>query len=326
MKTYGCPPYARVTEKKADTFRRMCSREISLAQLGFRCTKQVWRLDLGTLQWERLPDLSRARSRHACCAVRGDVVVIGGLDVVDNELATVEVLRGGDSSSNSQGALSWSDVRPLSCSPRRASAALAIDENESEEGMVLLLGGMNKNNEMLNDVVQVDLATGACSNQAPLFRRRGYFAASRMPDGRVVCAGGIFLSSAEIFEPPEDGSTDGAWRWRELPDMSAPRQGPAGCVMSDGRFAVFGGKSVENIDQTTRLSSCEVLCLDGHERWESLPDMLEPRSYFVCVSVGGCVIVAGGHGAENRMEVYEEALRVWRRLPCTLPHSDNFSI
>ena len=304
----------------------MCGGWIS----GVGRTKQVWRLDLGTLRWERLADLSRAPLSHACYAVRGDVVVIGGLDAVPNELATVEVLRGGDSSSNSQGALSWSDVRPLSCSPRRASAALAIDENESEEGMVLLLGGMNKNNEMLNDVVQVDLATGACSNQTPLTRRRILFAASRMPDGRVVCAGGNFRDldtcrSAEIFEPPEDGSTDGAWRWRALPDMSVTRQGHVGCVMSDGRFAVFGGISEFN-PQNIRLSSCEVLCLDGHERWESLPDMLEPRSYFVCVSVGGCVIVAGGHGAENRMEVYEEALRVWRRLPCTLPHSDNFSI
>ena len=301
-------------------------------------TKQVWRLDLGTLQWERLADLSGERNSHACCVVRGHVVVIGGEDAGPHDnmappspIATVEVLRGVDNSSNSQGALSWSDGRPLSCGPRCDSVALTISENHSEEGKALLLGGHNGGHNVdigwsNDDVVQVDLATGACSNQAHLSRSRLHFAASRMPDGRVVCAGGMFgdldsFSSAEIFEPPEDGSTDGAWCWRELPDMSVARECHAGCVMSDGRFAVFGGKSVENIDQTTRLSSCEVLCLDGHERWEPLPNMLEPRYDCVCVSVGGCIIVAGGYGNENSMEVYEEALGVWRRLPCTLPYS-----
>jgi hypothetical protein len=43
-------------------------------------TGEVWRLDLGELRWERLPDLTTGRSCHACCAVRGGVVVLGGLE------------------------------------------------------------------------------------------------------------------------------------------------------------------------------------------------------------------------------------------------------
>jgi len=42
-------------------------------------TKQVWRLDLGRLRWERMPNLTRERTMHACCAVRRGVVVLGGL-------------------------------------------------------------------------------------------------------------------------------------------------------------------------------------------------------------------------------------------------------
>ena len=38
----------------------------------------VWRLDLVELRWEHISDLDVARRGHACCAVRGGVVVLGG--------------------------------------------------------------------------------------------------------------------------------------------------------------------------------------------------------------------------------------------------------
>jgi hypothetical protein len=143
-----------------------------------------------------------------------------------------------------------------------------------------------------------------------------------LPDGRIVCAGGEAGTNpagitAEVLEPLEQGSPDDAWRWRELPHhMSVHRYGAAGCVLSDGRFAVFGGMDINDV--TT--ASCEVLTLDGDERWEPLPSMREVRCGLTCAAVGGCVIVAGGHGSTSAVEVYEEALGRWRRLPCNLPH------
>jgi hypothetical protein len=94
------------------------------------------------------------------------------------------------------------------------------------------------------------------------------------------------------------------------------------CVLSDGRFAVFGGMT----NTYTSTASCEVLTLDGDERWEPLlPPMHQARHGFACTAVGGCVIVAGGKIAISddglqSVEVYEEALGRWRRLPCSLPH------
>jgi hypothetical protein len=41
-------------------------------------TSAVWRLDLGELRWERMSGLGCTRCEHACCAVRGGVVVLGG--------------------------------------------------------------------------------------------------------------------------------------------------------------------------------------------------------------------------------------------------------
>jgi hypothetical protein len=41
-------------------------------------TSAVWRLDLGEHRWERMSDLGGVRADHACCTVRGRVVVLAG--------------------------------------------------------------------------------------------------------------------------------------------------------------------------------------------------------------------------------------------------------
>jgi hypothetical protein len=150
--------------------------------------------------------------------------------------------------------------------------------------------------------------------------------AARLPDGRAVCVsenanlgGG---TTAEVFEPPHQGNMtiEASWRLRVLPDMTFARFGCGGCVLSDGRFAVFGGPLADDV--LTATSSCKVLTLDGVERWEPLPAMHEARYLFACVAVEGCVIVAGGRNSISEVtqsvEVYEEALGRWRRLPCSL--------
>jgi len=146
-------------------------------------------------------------------------------------------------------------------------------------------------------------------------------AAARLPDGRVVCVGrrGFYEGAgnehpvsltAEVMEPPNNGMP--GWQWKELPaTMNQQRYGAGGCVLSDGRFAVFGGIDDIGIDTT----SCQVLTLDGEEwSWSALPPMHEARTGFACVAVGGCVIVAGGESSVTA-EVYEEELGRWKRLP-----------
>jgi len=98
--------------------------------------------------------------------------------------------------------------------------------------------------------------------------------------------------------------------------MSDLRAHGGECVLSDGRFAVFGGRD----DSSTNTSSCEALTLDADgARWSPLPPIHEPRCGFVCASISGCVIVAGGVGSTTA-EVYEEGLGRWRRLPCSFPY------
>jgi hypothetical protein len=295
-------------------------------------TSEVWRLDLGALRWERLPDLTTGRYAYACCAVRGGVVVLGG-PVAGRCTAGVEIL--GRDSSGAVGN-SFDALPPLSCGPIDLTAAIVIDESESHRGQVLIIGGRDEE-RLTSTVHKVDLATGVCTAQPSLLCPQGHHVydctAGRLSDGRIVCTGTIhvdlpdeensepdeaeYFPMAQVLEPPPHGSPSGSsWQWRELPSMSGFHECSGGCVLSDGSFAVFGGEDLSG----AATSSCEVLTLEADgARWSPLPPMHAPRCAFACVAVGGCVIVAGGMDSTTA-EVYEEGLGRWRRLPCSLPH------
>jgi hypothetical protein len=260
---------------------------------------------------------------HACCAVRNSLIVIGGDTSSEEVVGNVEMFAdgGGDAVTNQP---------PLSCGGINLAAAIAVDENNSATGQVLLLGGCVENEGVVSTVHLVDLATGACTQQPCLLHARADFAAVRLPDRRIVCAGGgdgtTSLSSVEMLEPPAQGALDTAWTWREMPAMSVARASCRGCVLSDGRFAVLGGEDNNN----EPLSSCEVLTVSDNEHWEMLPPMHEVRTLFACVAVAGCIVVAGGCGGRNPQglwdsvrtaEVFDEVFDRWVRLPCDLPHN-----
>jgi hypothetical protein len=310
---------------------------------GDEAASDVLRLDLPTMRWVPMHALVTARDDHACCVARGTLVVLGGFLQEGGRTSSVEML----SSSEEGGA--FVDLPPLSCGGIYAAAAIAVEESDSAAGQVLLLGGMGDSGLLSSTVQLVDLATGACAPQNNLLYPRGYPAAGRLPDGRVVCAGGIGAwSSAEVWEPLARGAADAAWGWRALPAMSAGRSACCGCVLSDGRFAVLGGWSDEIDDDEDEddededdededdededdengggpTSSCEALVIDGGDaHWVPLPPMHDARTYFSCGTVAGCPIVAGGEGLKS-VELYDAELNRWLRLPCDLPYESSFS-
>jgi hypothetical protein len=140
---------------------------------------------------------------------------------------------------------------------------------------------------------------------------------AQLPDGGIACAGSAGGSSTvEIFGPLVQGALDVASTWRELPAMSVGRSGCRGCVLSDSCFAVLGGFSYH-----AYTSSWEALTLGGDKHWSPLPPMHKSRAYFACVTVAGCVIVAGGAPQCKSAEVFDEVLGRWLRLPHDLPYS-----
>jgi hypothetical protein len=212
------------------------------------------------------------------------------------------------------------DLPPLSRGGITGAAAIEVDESDSAAGEVLVLGGFDANN-VLSTVHLVDLATGACARQPDLLHSCVLHAAARLPDGRIICAGGFDaagadLSSAEVWGPPAQGGADAAWSWTEHPAMSAARIACCGCVMSDGCFAVLGGYGLGG-----PLSSCEAQIIGDAAHWEPLPPMHDTRGHFACAAVAGCVIVAGGFGRTSA-EVYDESRNRWLRLPHGLPYEN----
>ena len=149
---------------------------------------EVWGLDLATIRWETLPALLCVRHGHACCAVRGALVVLGGvapgvgvpqgLNVVTSR---VEMLL--------KGARAFVELPPLSCGAIYGAAAIAVDETHSTSGQVLLLGGRNHDGTATSSMRLVDLATDVCTPQADLLNACSLFAAARLLDRGIVCAG-----------------------------------------------------------------------------------------------------------------------------------------
>jgi hypothetical protein len=215
----------------------------------------------------------------------------------------------------SKGAGAFVELPQLSCGAISGAVAIAVNETHSASGQVLLLKG-NQNGLATSSVRLVDLATGVSTPQADLLNARSYFAAARLPDGGIVCAGGEDgLATAGIWAAPVQGALEAAWTWRGLPAMSVGRGGCSGCLLSDGRFAVLGGDSYGAC-----TSSCEALTLSDDEHWAPLPPMRESRKYFACAAVAGCIIVTGGYPQRKSAEVYDEVLGRWLRLPHDLPH------
>jgi hypothetical protein len=282
--------------------------------------RDVRKLDLATMRWEPMPALVTARSNHACCAVRGSLVVFGGQTAANHTpTSSVEMLPSGQAA--------FVELPPLSCGAIYGAVAIPVEESDSALGQVLLLGGFDPTYGPVSTVRLVDLATGVCTPaQVPdLLRPRCGFAAERLPDGRIVCVGSAGVPSpGEVYGPPESGAPDAACSWRQLPAMSVGRRGGSrGCVMSDGRFAVLGGwrpGSFDGLGGAGPTPSCEVLVTsDDNERWEPLPPMHDSRRYFACEFVAGCIIVAGGWGRTSTV-VYDEELGRWLRLPNNLPN------
>jgi hypothetical protein len=214
------------------------------------------------------------------------------------------------------------DLPPLSRGGINGAAAIEVEESDSAAGQMLLLGGEDDATSIRSTAHLIDLATGACARQPDLLHSRGFHAAARLPDGRIICAGGfddagVDLSSTKVWGPPDQGGADASWAWREHPAMSAARFGCCGCVMSDGRVAVLGGYSMG----AGALSACEALVMGDAAHWEPMSPMHDSRRYFACAAVAGCVIVAGGF-ARTSAEVYDESRNRWLRLPNDLPYED----
>jgi len=159
---------------------------------------EVWGLDLATMRWEAMPALLRARCGHACCAVEGALVVLGGLAPGGGGGITRGLFPTSRVEKLAKGAGAFVELPPLSCGAIYGAAAIAVDDTRSASGQVFLLGGRGQDGWATSSVQLVDLVTGVSTPHADLLNARSRLAAARLPDGGIICAGGTGGTTADM--------------------------------------------------------------------------------------------------------------------------------
>jgi hypothetical protein len=115
------------------------------------------------------------------------------------------------------------------------------------DGRVLAFGGLGSSSEPLATAEIYDPATNSFVATGSMHSGRENATVTRLPDGRVLVAGGDVgdqyslgpLASAEIYDPASGTYTS-------TDSMNTPRTWACGALLDDGRVLVVGGVSVNN--------------------------------------------------------------------------------
>lgn len=150
----------------------------------------------------------------------------------------------------------WIPAAPLS-RPRAWHKAALL-----EDGRVLVAGGRDTNpGAMMPPLSSAELFDPVTKHWTPAARMRDarwQFDMARLPDGRVIVAGGSSASgplrSVEIYDPAADV-------WVEAPPMRDPRASAVLAVLSDGIYVAGGdvpGLADKPLDTVERLAWADV--------------------------------------------------------------------
>lgn len=200
---------------------------------------------LGT--WTIVPPMSVARARHtATLLANGEVLVAGGATTYHGETgsvtATAEIF---DPRANS-----WRAAAPMS-KPRYVDGAVLLND-----GRVLVAGGWysTSNSDPSHDTAETyDPATNRWAATGSMTSGRAEYGLVRLPDGRVLAAGGIdpayrVQATSELF----DAATG---LWHATGSLAVATMWPAAQVLPDGRVLVAGGGLDALADHVT--AACE---------------------------------------------------------------------
>ena len=195
-------------------------------------------------------------------------------------------------------------------SPRAAHSATLLHNGE-----VLIAGGCPIDGCELDargaETELFDPATGRFRAGPRLQRPRVGHAAFRLPDGRVVIAGGWHgarpTAGTEIYDPARDSIAAG-------PAMTAPRGGFTVTPLGRGRFLIAGGE-----DGRRPLASAEIFDA-ASMRFRRTGSMGSPRyAHAAAALLRGRVLVTGGGDARDLVlsttEVYDARTGRFTRGP-----------
>ncbi len=159
------------------------------------------------------------------------------------------------------------------------------------DGSVLVVGGTTGgNSDKAVATAQLYVPTaGGWRDAATMGERRSYPAAARLPDGRVLVAGGSRdgapLASCEIYDPSVD-------RWSPAAPMTVARSFFDLVDLPDGRLLAAGGGTSGGKHPATKTAE---VYDPASGSWSRTGSMTKPRAFAATASLSdGRVIVAGG--------------------------------
>jgi len=236
--------------------------------------------------WVLTGNLNIPRSGHtATLLADGRVLVVGGhvgcCDAPGTILDSAELY---DPLSGT-----WSTTGHLG-KPRQSHTATLLPN-----GQVLVTGGYTGIDQFaptygFTDTAELyNPATGTWSATSNLHALRNYFAATLLPNGRVLVAGDFFHDNqaCEIYDP-----STGAWTLAGR--LNAPRAGHMQSPLANGNVLVAGGFKERSLDDDVSVDSAEIYDV-ATDTWSTTSPLKLPiRDASATLLANGKVLVAGG--------------------------------
>jgi Galactose oxidase, central domain/Kelch motif len=139
------------------------------------------------------------------------------------------------------GSGSWTATGSMTTPRQGHTATLLLD------GRVLVAGGINvdgKDNAHLASAELYDPATGIWTRTGSMVATRFKHAATLLPDGRVLVAGGGGSGSQQFAFPSAELYDPGTGTWTATGNMTTGRVQPTATLLRDGRVLVAAGRLV----------------------------------------------------------------------------------
>jgi hypothetical protein len=263
--------------------------------------------DRATNRWTPAGSMATAHVDHTATLLpSGKVLVAGGFTVQLplNPLAGAELY---DPATNS-----WSVAAPM-IEPRIRHTATPLPD-----GRVLVTGGQRLDGALFGfatDAEIYDPEANRWSATAPMATNRIGQTATRLPDGRVLVAGGGdetggILNSTEIYDATQD-------RWISAAPMAVARSGHVAALMANGDVLVAGGIGEEPNALNLSLTSAELY--DPRTNvWVTVANMVDFHPEDTATQLrNGMVLVVGATG-QSRPELYDPEHNRWSLVGPTM--------
>jgi N-acetylneuraminic acid mutarotase len=238
--------------------------------------------------WPSAGNLQVARQEHTATLLQnGKVLVVGGWGS-SSALASCELY---DPTKKSDDPTTWSLTGKMAYDRTAHTATLL------QNGKVLVVGGYDASNGVLNTAELYDPAAGTWSSAGTFTDARQRHTATLLPDGRVLVVGGTgsggeSLQSALLYTPDS-----GTGSWGSAGTLTTARGWHTAALMQNGTVLVAGGQSAPG----TFTSTSQIYTPNaGAGTWSSESSFATARMrHTATVLTDGRMLLAGGEAGPN---------------------------